>query len=336
MMETRMRILLASTLVFLSSFGASANDTTAELAVGGLRLTQSDAISLDKEDLYISRDEVRVDYVFTNTTGKDVETLVAFPLPEQGFPDGEDSVIYDLGKDLEFKTLVDGKPVQYEVVTEALAGGEEISALLDKVGLKINAEWKDGVTPDATLASLDATARAKLIALGALKNEGSDAEPFYMQKWVVQTSVTRRQIFKAGATVKVQHRYKPLAGGSVGGGLSPEYRNQDWAKQNIAKFCIENDWFKSFDKQLPKHVSEQNSTGYNEIWLGYVLKSGANWKGPIKDFRLVVDKGKADSMVSFCAEGVKKISPTQFEVRKKDFEPTQDVNVLIVDWWKPE
>jgi hypothetical protein len=331
-----MRLIVPFILLLNLTSPSSANDTTAELAVGGLRLTQSDAISLDKEELYISRDEVRVDYDFTNTTNKDVETLVAFPLPEQGFPDGEDSVIYDLGKDLEFKTLVDGKPVQYEVVTQAMAGGEDISALLDKVGLRIDAQWKDGVTPDASLASMDATARAKLIALGALKNEGSEAEPFYMQKWVVQTSVTRRQVFKAGASVIVQHRYKPLAGGSVGGGLSPKYRNEDWAKGNIAKFCVEKDWLKSFDKQIPKHVSNQNPTGYNEIWLGYVLKTGANWKGPIKDFRLLVDKGKADSMVSFCGEGVKKISPTQFEVRKSDFEPTQDLNVLIVDWWKPE
>jgi hypothetical protein len=152
----------------------------------------------------------------------------------------------------------------------------------------------------------------------------------------VQTSVTRKQVFKAGATVKVQHSYKPLAGGSVGGGLSPQYREENWAKSNVAKFCIEDSWFKSFDKQLPKYVSEQNSTGYSEIWLGYVLKSGANWKGPIKDFRLVVDKGKPDSLVSFCGDGVKKISPTQFEVRKKDFEPTQDLNVLIVDWAQPE
>jgi hypothetical protein len=331
-----MRLIVPLVLLLNLTSPSSANDTTAELAVGGLRLTQSDAISLDKEELYISRDEVRVDYLFTNTTNKDVETLVAFPLPEQGFPDGEDSAIYNLGKDLEFKTLVDGKPVQYEVVTQALAGGEDISALLDKVGLRIDAQWKDGVTPDATLASVDAAARAKLIALGAVKNEGSEAEPFYMQKWVVQTSVTRRQVFKAGASVKVQHRYKPLAGGSVGGGLSPKYRNEDWAKQNITKFCIDDSWLKSFDKQLPKHATDQNPTGYNEIWLGYVLKSGANWKGPIKNFRLVVDKGKADSLVSFCGEGVKKISPTQFEVRKTDFEPTQDLNVLIVDWWKPE
>ncbi len=331
-----MRPIVLMVLLLNLTSPSAANDTTAEIAVGGLRLTQSDAISLDKEELYISRDEVRVDYLFTNTTNQDVETLVAFPLPEQGFPDGEDSPIYNLGKDLEFKTLVDGKPVQYEVVTQALAGGEDISALLDKVGLRIDAQWKDGVTPDATLASVDAAARAKLIALDAVKNEGSEAEPFYMQKWVVQTSVTRKQVFKAGASVKVQHRYKPLAGGSVGGGLSPEYRNEDWAKQNIAKFCIEKDWLKSFDKQLPKHATDQNPTGYNEIWLGYVLKSGANWKGPIKDFRLIVDKGKPDSLVSFCAEGVKKISATQFEVRKTDFEPTQDLNVLIVDWWKPE
>jgi Domain of unknown function (DUF4424) len=335
-METMMRLVLTFALIYLLPLSAFANDTTAELAVGGLRLTQSDAISLDKEELYISRDEVRVDYVFTNTTDKDFETLVAFPLPDQGFPDGEDSPVYDLAKDLEFKTLVDGKPVKYDVVTQALAGGEEITALLDKVGLKIDAQWKEGVTPDASLASADAEARAKLIALGAVKNEGSEAEPFYMQKWVVQTSVTRRQLFKAGASVKVQHRYKPLAGGSVGGGLSPQYRKEDWAKANIAKFCIEDSWLKSFDKQLPKYVSEQNSTGYNEIWLGYVLKSGANWKGPIKDFRLVVDKGKEDSLVSFCGEGVKKISPTRFEVRKTDFEPRQDLNVLIVDWWKGE
>ena len=52
----------------------------------------------------------------------------------------------------------------------------------------------------------------------------------------------------------------------------------------------------------------------------------------IKDFRMVVDKGKADSLVSFCAEGVKKISRTQFEVRKTDFEPVQDVDVLVVGW----
>jgi hypothetical protein len=334
--EFFMRLVLACAAFLATSTAAFANDSEAELALGGLRLTQSDAISLEKEDLYISRDEVRVDYVFKNTSDKDVEILVAFPLPEQGFAEGDDSVVRNLDKDLNFKTTVDGKPVVYEVVTEALAGGEEISALLDKVGLTRAAQWKEGANEDASLASVDKAARDKLIALGALKNEGSEAEPFYMQKWVVRTSVTRKQTFKAGATVKVQHRYTPVAGGSVAGSLDAKYRNEDFAKEQIKKYCIEDSWLKSFDKLVAKHSKPENPAGYSEVWLGYVLKSGSNWKGPIKDFRLVVDKGKADSLVSFCAEGVKKISPTQFEVRKTNFEPDKDLDILVVDLFKPE
>lgn len=71
---------------------------------------------------------------------------------------------------------------------------------------------------------------------------------------------------------------------------------------------------------------------YVEHWLDYVLKSGANWRGPIKDFRMVIDKGKPDNLISLCATGVKKISPTQFEIRKTNFEPKDDVEILIVEW----
>ena len=45
---------------------------------------------------------------------------------------------------------------------------------------------------------------------------------------------------------------------------------------------------------------------------------------------MVVDKGAAANIVSFCADGVRKISPTQFEVRHTDFTPTRDVSILIL------
>ena len=35
---------------------------------------------------------------------------------------------------------------------------------------------------------------------------------------------------------------------------------------------------------------------------------------------------------SFCADGVKKIAPTVFEVAKQNFTPTRDVRVLIIDF----
>ena len=66
------QILVLVGLLFTCVSRAMANDSSAFVAVGGLTLTQSDAISLDSEELYISREEVRVDYKFTNTSKPEV------------------------------------------------------------------------------------------------------------------------------------------------------------------------------------------------------------------------------------------------------------------------
>ena len=44
----------------------------------------------------------------------------------------------------------------------------------------------------------------------------------------------------------------------------------------------------------------------------------------------MVDKGSTENLVSFCMNGVTKIGPTRFEVVKTDFEPTRDLDILIV------
>jgi hypothetical protein len=44
----------------------------------------------------------------------------------------------------------------------------------------------------------------------------------------------------------------------------------------------------------------------------------------------VIDKGKPDRLTSFCLDNVKKLSPTTFEVRLKDFTPTRDLKILII------
>lgn len=315
---------------------AMANDSEAEVAVGGLQLKQSSDISLDKEELFISEDEVRVDYLFTNHGAKDVDTLVAFPLPDQIYnEESGDGPTHRLSQDLEFKTTVDGKPIDYQIVEQAILNGKDVTARLAQDGLGVIAPENN----DTAIAFFKDKPKAMIDALvkdGLISVEKGSGDPYYSFLWGVRTTVTRQQVFPAGKTIAVHHVYKPVAGGSVGGNLSPEYRKEDWAKEHAAQYCIEDGWFKAFDKAVAKHATKQTPAPYSETWLGYVLKSGANWQGPIKDFRLVVDKGKAENLVSFCAEGVKKISDTQFEVKKKDFEPKDDLNVLIVKWWKPE
>ena len=53
--------------------------------------------------------------------------------------------------------------------------------------------------------------------------------------------------------------------------------------------------------------------------------------GAIAKFRLVVDKGSTDNLVSFCGEGIKKIGPTTFEMVKTDFWPQKDLDILILE-----
>jgi hypothetical protein len=59
-----------------------ANDSTAELATGGLVFVRNNDIEMLSEDLFISLDEIRVHYRFLNRSDRDITVHVAFPLPD--------------------------------------------------------------------------------------------------------------------------------------------------------------------------------------------------------------------------------------------------------------
>ncbi|MEA2927686.1 MAG: hypothetical protein QOG38_114, partial [Hyphomicrobiales bacterium] len=68
----------------------------------------------------------------------------------------------------------------------------------------------------------------------------------------------------------------------------------------------------------------------SEKRLEYILVTGGNWAGPIKDFRLVIDKGAEGNLISACGK-FKKISATQFELRQADYFPERNLEVLILE-----
>ena len=81
--------------------------------------------------------------------------------------------------------------------------------------------------------------------------------------------------------------------------------------------------------RIAGRYTDQPRTGTRRVCEA-VGSCGANWNGPIGTFRLVVDKGSTENLVSFCMNGVTKIGPTRFEVVKTDFEPTRDLDIVIV------
>jgi hypothetical protein len=69
---------------------------------------------------------------------------------------------------------------------------------------------------------------------------------------------------------------------------------------------------------------------FRDACNSYTLSPGANWRGPIGRFRLTVDQGWPDRIVCLCIAGLKRGSPTRFEVIETGYEPDRDLDVLIV------
>lgn len=108
---------------------ALANDTMAEVKTGGLIFAQSDDVSMAEEDLFISASEVRVDYVFENSSDKDVESLVAFPMPDITGQVDNNSAISDYDSDnfLHFSTVQDGRPITAKLQQRVVSLGIDVT-----------------------------------------------------------------------------------------------------------------------------------------------------------------------------------------------------------------
>ncbi len=313
---------------------AMANDTMAVLKAGGLVIATTEEISMDKEDLYISPSEVRVDYVYQNRTDHDVESIVAFPMPDLMIDPGSNQGVpnFDSENFMDFAVTQDGVRIEPQLEQKVFAGTLDVTAELEKQGIpKIAAN-------EAAFAKLNALPEdvAKdWVARGFLiRNTPAPGEPQAAENdpnWRVTTTYWWRTTFPAGKTVTVHHTYKPSVGGTVAMTYIADGKPGDSYNEYKQKYCIDD----AFMKASARFEAEQKAnegTYYFEQWLSYVLTTGANWYGNIGDFHLTIDKGKGNenTIISFCGDDVKKTGPTTFEIRKKDFSPERDIDILMV------
>lgn len=329
------RMVVGAALALALALPAAANDSTAELAAGGLVLKKTDHIEMRSEDLYISAKEVRVRYKFANTASQDQKVIVAFPMPDLG---GEGFWEGDIGfptKDpvniLGFRTKVDGVPVKAQVEQKAFVGGKDVTAWLKARGVPVGG-LMDGeavkVLDRLPKADQDEAVRLKLATLEEF-DAGKGWERHLAPIWVLRTTYYWEQLFPAGRELLVEHSYKPAVGGTVATMIGSDMSGaaEDMRRYRDS-YCVDDSLTAAVRKG--RTHSKAKWSNFTEQWIDYILVTGGNWKGPIGDFRLVVDKGEANNLVSFCATGVRKISPTQFEVRKTNWKPDRDLSILIL------
>jgi hypothetical protein len=312
-----------------------ANDTSAVLTTGGLEFVGNLDIVMDSEELFISKEEIRVVYQFRNSGTEDQNILVAFPMPDivpsvyapVAFPTGPADNLFA------FETSFNGEPVEAVLHEYAYAVGVDRTELVKQLGLPL-VPISDGAAEAAD--ALDDETKARLLHLGMLIPEEFDAgqgwEKHHWPAWIYRATYTWEASFPAGETVTVEHRYRPSVGGTVGVSfLSEPYEGYDPASEYKTKYCTDDAFMAAVRKTLTS-PDEPWSAPFYESWISYILTTGGNWGvGAIGKFRLVVDKGSEDNLVSFCGEDVRKIGPTTFEMVKENFWPQKELDILILE-----
>ena len=310
-------IYFIASICFASS--AIANDSTGYVGTGGIQYLKNKNIAMQSEELFISKEKIKVDYHFKNLSQRDITETVLFPLPKV-----QNYIEYDYAdvKGLidSFRVTVNGKALKPKTHVRAFLPSNEdqyindgdfqadVTTTLLDCGLteqELMQPWQQEDTHPQTQQKIRACKNPKIQQLLAIQDED-------VIRWQSQVIYSWQQTFKANTITQVSHQYQPLVGGSVS--LYPDEYNQ--------QFCMN----QNFKKGLKRAQSEHAPFSA----LSYILTTGANWAKPIQNFKLTIQR-EPNELVSFCWKGdVKKISSTQFQMVEKNFVPQQDLDVIFV------
>ncbi|NJM83619.1 MAG: DUF4424 family protein [Tabrizicola sp.] len=337
-MMTRRNIWTA--LVCLVASPALANDGFGGFSATGLTFSQTEAVAMVEEDLYISPVRIRVSYLFRNLTGQDVTGEMIFPLPPipmeaqlhtpLNLPD-------DLADDnlVGFSAMVNGVEVpvtidRIAVIEPPYEEGQSLGAQYDVPGREVTAELQrlglpltvDAFAVTDALLALNPEARDEVSRLGLA--DYIDQTEVY-PRWSIVLRYHWTQTFPAGADVRIAHDYMNLPAGGLLSWNHPA--QEDYEKELAAEYCVDEGTSRAMARATTRNGAATTGLAYS---ISYVLRTANSWAGPIGRFRLTIDKGAAENVVSLCADGITKTGPTTFTMEKTDYIPTSDLEIFVL------
>lgn len=327
-----MRIPFAALLcaaVFASP--AIADDSSAALSMGGLQFTKAADIRMAKEDLFISPKAVRIRYEFANDGAHDVDSIVAFPLPDIDTWEFYEEPIGTVGDDpvnfVGFTATIDGKRVPVQVEQRAFLKDKDVTATIKSMGLPVNILLAGNVRK---LDKLDAVKKQALEKAGLVQNEGQGQEH---PRWTVRTKFYWTQHFPAGKTVTIEHSYTPVTGQTFFSDydLKPK-QDPDGGRRWQRDYCMDGPTLAAIAQRI-KQLSKPDQSGMLNIYsTDFILRTANNWKGGIGELHLTIDKLKPSNILSLCWNGdLKKTGPTTFESVLRNVRPARDIQMVVLE-----
>lgn len=336
---------------FFLPCAALANDGFGGMSATGLTFGQTEAVQMQTEDLYISPTAIKVDYQFNNASSKDVTGEVIFPLPPISLwaiyngsfnlpenPDRENLVNFTASVDgADVPVSIDRVAIKYSTEDDwANAAeqydtpGEDVTATLTRLGVPISIDTE---VVTARLIALPQSAKDELTAAGLAEFYETDGMVDAMPQWGIVLRYHWTQTFPAGKLLQISHSYENYpAGGIFGWQPGPDTEGSAEVRKT---YCVDDGTSKAMSAALRREENGETSYEGNATFMEYVLRTANSWAGPIGKFRLTLDKGAVNNVLSFCGEGVKKTGPTTFVTEIDNFVPTQDLKILVVTPFMP-
>jgi hypothetical protein len=310
---------------------AQADDTMVTLGVGGLVPQKSTKVAMESEDLQISLHQITVRYVFQNTTGRDVEAMVAFPLP-----DLDGGTVYNEPVALpnetqlnfvNFSVTEDGKPVAARVESRAFLAGRDVTARLSAAGLPVSVllEPLNDALMKISPTQREQLEREQLIMpddfnppLRATGRHG------WWAMWTMRVRFYWIQRFPAHRTVTLTQTYQPVVGGSY-------IAADDDGSLTVRPYCGGAEVLREIEQIKRRHPARDS--GDIVLWaraINFILKTANNWSGPIHKFHLTVLADDPGDIPLTCMRGLKRVGPTRYNLARSDFHPNEDLELIIL------
>jgi Domain of unknown function (DUF4424) len=123
------------------------------------------------------------------------------------------------------------------------------------------------------------------------------------------------QTFPAGKVVSVEHSFHPY-GGFI---YSFAYDGAALERQLTHDYCV---------GPVLLRAMRAGEGSLNQVH--YILKTGANWSGPIGRFTLRIQKARATDKVSVCLDGLRKVDDRTFILERTNYVPIQDLQIAFI------
>jgi hypothetical protein len=346
-----MRILSALFLIYigLGMMPLQANDSAGAVGVGGIEFHQTEGIVMEKEDLFISPDLIKVSYVFKNITNQEKTVEVFFPIPIQSELSAQsiwDEEVIQALKTQEsqktpfsnFSVIINGQPVSFQKEIRALKEGKDITNLFQQHHLPLSPLLARCEFPMEKIEDNEICGqRMNLYKKLNLMTPGGNP------LWQKQVNYHWIQTFPAGQETKIEHSYRPARGFFF---LVPNHSRPPM-ELLLEQTLFRGGWIESCpdrsftgQEDLISWLVHQfqdlpASQSHCTLWIyeiDYILTTGNNWEGSIKNFTLTLEYPK-NGTVSSCWNldkgSMKRIAPNRLEFHQKDFTPDKDLKLFF-------